>query len=157
MATQFEEGRYLVRIIDQCFTESPQKGTLGFSLAFRVVKNLDEPDAPIKSTHRGLTMWISEKNVSRVLHDLHTLGYEGSTLAGVDPDAEDVHDFRDTEVEMVCAHEDGFERWSLRATKQHLKDKSKLRELDRVLNPKRPTGGTPDEASHEITDSDIPF
>jgi hypothetical protein len=47
MATQFEQGRYLVRILDQGFIES-QKGTVGFSLVFRVIRRLDDSNEPVK-------------------------------------------------------------------------------------------------------------
>jgi hypothetical protein len=81
-----------------------------------------------------MTWWITRKNVLSMLRDLRVLGYEGSTLAGIDPDMEGFYSFRDREVESTCIHEDGFERWSLRG--KHLKEKSKLRDLDRELNAK---------------------
>jgi hypothetical protein len=80
MRTQFEPGRYAVRIVDQRFVESAQKGTLGFCLTFRIVKRLDRPEVPVKPALRDITWWVTEKTVVRVLQDLRTLGYRGSTL-----------------------------------------------------------------------------
>jgi hypothetical protein len=57
--TSFEEGRYQVRIVEQGFTVSSQKQTPGFVLYFRVLKNLDQPNAPVKPYQRDLTMWLN--------------------------------------------------------------------------------------------------
>jgi hypothetical protein len=84
------------------------------------------------------------------MQDLYVLGYYGRTLSGVDPDTPDFHDFRDLEIEVVCCHEqaqDGkmWERWRLRTNNQNLADKSKLRQLDRIL-ASHTNGGTADDA-----------
>jgi hypothetical protein len=70
---QFEEGYYRVRIVNQCFTESQLKGTLGFILSFRVLSNLDRPDAPISSYQRDATLWVTDKTYERTLQQLHNL------------------------------------------------------------------------------------
>jgi hypothetical protein len=162
MPTHFEEGRYHVKIVNQHFIASPVKKTLGFTLTFRVVCNLDQPEAPlIKSYQRDVTWWITEKTAKRFLHDLHALGYSGTTLSGVDPDTEDFHDFRGQEIALVCKHErnekdEVFERWSFENSKPNLEDKSQLGYFDRLLND----GGRPvndDAETPRISDSDVPF
>jgi hypothetical protein len=106
-----------------------------------------------------MTWWLTEKTVIRARDDLRTLGYPGSTLTGVDPDTEGFHDFTHQEIELMCIHEtdlNGFlvERWKLRAGSRRLADKTKLRELDRVLargiNGRAPEG-------YVATDADVSF
>ena len=162
MATQFQEGRYQVRIVNQRFIESPQKKTPGFMLTFRVVCNLDQPEAPlIKSYQRQVTWWITEKTVKRLLHVLHALGYTGTTLSGVDPDTKDFHDFRGQEIELVCKHErnekdEVFEQWTFENSKPNLEDKSQLRYFDRLLNDDgQPVNGGAETVG--ISDSEVPF
>jgi hypothetical protein len=163
MPTHFEPGRYLVRVVDQCFTESSQKGTLGFSLRFLVIRNSDQPNAPCKEYLREIIWWISDKTLDRTMHDLRTLGYRGSTLAGVDPDTCDFHDFRNQEIELVCEHEPDpkncmQERWSFRTSRARLKDKSKIRFFDRMLAPRQgPAEGDSIGSDQGITDEDVPF
>jgi hypothetical protein len=167
MATDFAPGRYLVRVENQCFTESQQKKTLGFRLTFRVQTNLDEPDARVKPFSRDITWWISEKNFKRVLQDLHTLGYAGDSLAGVDPDSKSFHGFFGQEIELACTHETGekggvFERWGLPADKPvgqpGLKDKSRLQRFDQILaRSQGHRNDAADDLSQGITDADVPF
>jgi hypothetical protein len=71
-------------------------------------------------------------------------------LSGVDPDTPNFHDFRDLSIEVICCHErsqDGRlrERWRLLTNNRNLRDKSKLRQLDRILTGDA-NGGTPDDA-----------
>jgi hypothetical protein len=160
MSTQFDPALYRIRIIDQCFVESRQ-GTPGLSLTFKVIQNLDNPEAPVKSYKRSLTLWVSEKTRSRVMHQLHQLGYEGDTFTGVDPDTKGFHSFAETETDAVCAHESNdrgtFEQWTLASNgggnkPQKLRDKSILRRLD---GEEVDQGLVAPEA--DITDDDVPF
>jgi hypothetical protein len=160
MSTQFDPGRYRIRILDQCFVESRQS-TPGLSLTFKVIQNLDNLEAPVKPYKRSLTLWVSEKTRSRVMHQLHQLGYEGDTFAGVDPDTKGFHNFADTEADAICSHESTdrgtFERWELASDgngkPQKLRNKAAvLRRLD----------GEEDQAltlaaEAGVTDDDIPF
>jgi hypothetical protein len=162
MATQFQEGRYQVRIVNQRFIESPVKKTLGFTLTFRVVSNLDQPEAPhIKSYQREVTWWITEKTVKRFLHVLRALGYTGTTISGVHPDTKDFHDFRGQEIELTCKHErnekdEVFEQWSFENSKPNLEDKSQLGYFDRLLSDDgRSVNGDAETVS--ISDSEVPF
>jgi hypothetical protein len=168
MAVQFEPGRYAVRIENQYFTESPQKGTLGFGLTFRVQKNLDQPDQPLKPFSREWVQWVTEATLKRVLHNLHVLGYAGDSLAGVDPDTAGFHDFRGLEVELTCVHEkdakgEVFERWNLPSAKTNLKDKTQLRRFDRLLANHAGeavavrAADAGETASDGVTDDDVPF
>jgi hypothetical protein len=157
--TQFDQGRYRVRITDQCFTESTQKGTLGLVLAFRVLSNLSQPDAPVKQFQRDTTLWITDKTAKRVLDDLHGLGYLGTTLSGVHPATEGFHDFRDLEIEMTCKHEPNergevYEQWNLDSSKPKLKDRGKLQYFDDLL---RANGGHGAAGVAGIADNDVPF
>jgi hypothetical protein len=162
MATTFDEGRYRVRILNQRFTESKMKKTLGFVLDFRVVCRLDQPESAVKSYQRDVTLWITEKTVKRVLHQLRELGYQGTELTGVDPDnAEGFHSFRDLEIELMCSHEPNergelYEQWSFETSKQNLTDKTLLRQFDRLLKPE-PEMTTIGADTTGITDSDVPF
>jgi hypothetical protein len=164
MATQFAEGRYLVRIVNQRFIKSTQKGTPGFQLGFRVLRNVDQPETPIGPYPRDTTWWLTEKTIKRTLHDLHGLGYEGNTLAGVDPDNSDFHDFRDQEFELICSHkannkDEIFEQWSFQNSQPKLEDKTELDHFDRLLNPKRErtNGGIEVAGNFGITNEDVPF
>jgi hypothetical protein len=145
--------------VNQCFIESAQKGTLGFTLSFRVLASLDQPETPIKSFQRDTTLWITDKTVKRVLHELHNLGYPGVTLSGVDPDTPGFHDFRDLEINLICQHEHGgdevYERWSLETARANLENKWQLRRFDRMLNPKPPRANG--DAQGGITEGDVPF
>jgi hypothetical protein len=48
MAVAFDEGRYIVRFIDQKFIEQDAVNDAeAFVLFFKVVRNLDSPQAPI--------------------------------------------------------------------------------------------------------------
>jgi hypothetical protein len=163
MATQFEEGRYQVRIVNQRLTKSKLKGTLEFTLDFRVLHNLDQPELSVKSYQRDTTLWITDKTAKRVLHELHVLGYAGRDLRGVDPDTEGFHNFRDQEIELVCVHESNgggeiFERWNLQSNKANLQDKSLRSHFDCLLNgePERVNGGA-EVMDHGLTDDDVPF
>ena len=169
MATQCPTGRYLGRVENQRFLQSQQRGTLGFCLTSRIQKNLDEPDAQLKPFFRETTLWITENTVKRVLHDLHTLGYAGDSLEGVDPDSPNFHNFTGQEIELICTHEsngkgDTFERWSLAAAaKPNLENKTKLREFDRILAKSQghANGSAADEKAvddfNQVTDADVPF
>jgi len=167
MSQYFAPGRYRCRIEDQCFCESQQKGTLGFRLTFRISANLDEPDETVKPYLRNMTLWITERNVKRVLGDLGKLGYNGGSLEGVHPDNPDFYDFSGQEIELVCTHENGdkggvFERWGLPAGKTvvqpSLKDKSKLRRFDQILaRSQGHRNDTADDLNQGISDDDVPF
>jgi hypothetical protein len=158
--TQNDEGRYLVRITNQCFTSSKQKGTLGFVLTFRPVRRLDRPESPAKPFQRDTTLWITDRTLKRVLHQLHELGYEGADLKGVDPDTKGFHDFRDLEIELTCSHEPGstgeiYEQWSFESSQQNLADKTLLRHFDRLLNSEKEAEDAPPES--RITADQVPF
>ena len=161
MPTQFEEGRYRVRIVNQRFIESQQKKTPGFMLTFRVLCNLEQPEASVKSYQRDVTWWITEKTVKRVLHELRALGYTGTTLSGVDPDTKDFYDFRSQEIELACKHErnekdEVFELWSFESSKPKLEDKSQLDYFDRLLNDDGRSVNC-GAKNVRISDSDVPF
>jgi hypothetical protein len=161
MPTQFREGRYRVRILNQCFTASGQKGTLGFVLTFRVLCQLDQPESPVKPYQRDAILWVTHRTVKRVLDQLHQLGYEGADLSGVDPDTEGFHDFRDTEVVATCSHEPNgkgevYEQWSLEVGKQNLKDKTLLCHFDRLLALEHEMATVGAEKTG-ITNDDVPF
>jgi hypothetical protein len=133
--THFEPGRYLGRVEKQQFVES-KNGTPGFRLTVRIVENLEEPDATVKPSLRNMTWWITPKTKTWVWRDLHTLGYTGDELDGIDPDNKGFHDFGGQEIELTCKHEvnqtgDTFECWSLSFGNMKLMDKSKLRHFDR--------------------------
>jgi hypothetical protein len=163
----FEPGRYLVRIKGQYFTESQVKGTLGFSLVFRVQRNLDQPDQPVKPFLRECVQWITDNTVKRVLHNLHALGYPGDSLAGVDPDTNGFYNFSNREIEVICTHEkdkgETFERWSLPFGKSNLQDKTQLRRFDRLLGNHAGevvairAADAGETSSDGITDDDVPF
>jgi hypothetical protein len=138
MATQYPEGQYLAQVTNQYFGESAEKGTPKFCLVIRIIGNRDCPDSPCRPQKREIVWWITDKTVEWVMRDLRALGYMGETLTGVDPDDEDFHDFRGKNIEVSCIHEEDqegrlWERWKLSAGPQNLKDKSKLRRLDRIL------------------------
>ena len=160
--TTFSEGRYQVRIVNQCYTKSPEKGTPGFTLTFRVLRNVDEPEATVKTFQRSTTWWLTKKTVKRFLHDLHVLGYAGADIKDVDPDTPNFHDFRDQEVELTCEHEKTpagvFEQWGLPNSKLvRLQDKSQLDELNRLLNSEPEPEPEPVSMTFGITDDDVPF
>jgi hypothetical protein len=121
------------------------------------------PQTPVKAFLRDMTWWLTDRTIERTLHDLHRLGYEGSSLSGVDPDTEGFHEFRGREVELACHHENGendktFERWTLPAEKRVAKDKSELQRLDRLLvKNQRPTTGIAGDYESPITNDDVLF
>jgi hypothetical protein len=161
MPTSFDEGRYRVRVVNQRFCKSRVKETLGFVLDFRPLCRLDQPEVPLKSLLREVTLWITENTVKRVLHQLHQLGYAGMDLKGVDPDSENFHDFRDVDTDLTCTHEPGdkgemYERWSFEEAKQNLSDKTLLRHFDRLLKPE-PKMAVVGGDKTGITDDDVPF
>jgi hypothetical protein len=159
MSTQFEEGRYRVQIIDQYFTESSHRGTPGFLLTFRVLRNLDDPEVAVRPYQRSTTLWLTKNTKPRVLHELHKLGYPGDTLQGVDPDVEGFYDFRGVEADMICRHDVNvntkgvYEQWEFDGRPPKLKDKSLLAALD---GKKRAPDGRDDNGGC-ITDADVPF
>ena len=158
---QFQPGRYRVQITDQRFTQSSQKKTVGFTLSFRVLSRLDQPEESVKAYRRDLTLWITNGTYKRVMHSLRDLGYEGKNLSGVDPDKEGFHEFRDQEIEVECTHESNgkgevFEQWDLVTGKPKLEDKSLLRYFDNLLEPELKPEPEP-MSNGGISDDDAPF
>jgi len=169
MPAYFTPGRYLLRIEQQRFMESPREKTLAFVLTCRVLKNLDNPSADVKPFLRDLTLWIDDDSAHQVLHDLHKLGYSGKDLSGVDPDTPNHHSFVSREIEANCRHKessrgDPSERWYLAdPVKPNLGDKAKLRKFDRLLAGSQDgaNGSAADNAAEafgrDIDDKDVPF
>jgi hypothetical protein len=178
VSTQFDEGRYKVRIIDQYATESSMKGTRGFVLMFQVLANITQPDKPITCRFpRKVTLWVTDKTFRRVLQTLQSLGYAGTTLGGVDPGHENYHSFRDVETEVDCKHEtDQYEqvqeRWDLVRVEPKLTDGSAFEEFDEILRSEQTAKGRQtvkdkrraEDAEKDavavpdgITDDDVPF
>jgi hypothetical protein len=159
MSIVFEESPHRVKIVNQRFGTSRVKGTLGFILTFRPLCQLEKPEVVLPSLLRETTFWITENTHKRVLHQLHTLGYVGSTLAGVDPDTPGFHDFSDVEIDLTCEHKPGddgelYENWSYDDRKQNLTDKSLLRHFDRITKSEQEPVIA---GSNGITDEDVPF
>jgi hypothetical protein len=160
MTNNYQPGRYLVRVIGQYFGESQRTGTPKFCLVIRITRNLDNPDVYFAPLQKEIVWWVSDKTIERVIRDLQSLGYPGTTLSGVDPDQRGFHDFRNQDIEVVCVHEedqDGrvWERWRLCPPSMTLKDKSKLRRLDRILTGQLEAGT--DGARPDVPDEEVPF
>jgi hypothetical protein len=144
-------------------TES-KKGTPGFVLRFRVLCNVDEPEAPLEQYQRGITWWLTDNTWEWLKSDLESLGYTGPDFSSLDPDTPKFHCFRDLEIEVRCKHEkneeDGelYERWYLRNGKRKLKDRSKLAHFNQLMRRKseRENGGDVG-VGVGITDADVPF
>jgi hypothetical protein len=170
MAMQFDPGRYKVVILDQMFTESPEKRTPGFVIFFRIIARADGPEARVASNATGdVTLWISDKTASRVWHYLNELGYTGKTFRGLMPDTPGFYDLRGRQIELVCVHEQGtgefegktFERWGFPATKPKLRDPVALRRFDRgkddASNGASSSDGGEEAPVSGTTDDDVPF
>lgn len=164
MSALCQEGRYLAQITAQYFGKSPEKGTPSFNFGIRILKNLDQPEAPSEPLVRELTWWIAEKTSKWVLSDLQKLGYPGKTLVGLDPQTPGFHNFVGQEIEVFCAHENykdkPRERWSVRMGRQDPLDTSEIRALDRMMAAQtKAANGAPvvPQDPMEITDADVPF
>jgi hypothetical protein len=142
-------GNYLARVVHQYFGESKKKGTLKFALGIQIFQDLDN-DSLCMQFEREIYWWITEKSLPWVMYDLRVLGYQGQTLSDLDPDTTGFHNFHGLELEVSCNYEkclDGEvrERWKLTARRENLRDKSRLRQFDRILGGTngRATGGGP--------------
>jgi hypothetical protein len=160
MTNNYQPGHYLARVISQYFGESQRTGTPKFCLVIRITRNLDNVDAYCAPVQKEIVWWITDKNVEWVMRDLRSLGYTGTTLYGLHPEERGSHDFRGQDVEVVCVHEedeDGrvWERWRLSAPTTRLKDKAKLRRLDRILTGTTEAGT--DVSRPDVLDDEVPF
>jgi hypothetical protein len=67
---------------------------------------------------------------------LQSLGYQGSTAEGVDPEVPGFHDFRGVRAVLLCENEENvnlgqmFERWVFPPEVAALQNKSRLRRMD---------------------------
>jgi hypothetical protein len=183
MATAFDAALHRARFTRQAFIEQDAvNDAVAFVLWFKVLSNLDNPNAPVKPFERKVTLWVSEQEGSyaRFIKRLQSLGYPGDTLQGVDPEVAGFHDFRDVEAEMLCEHQhnadrgETYENWKFpQLVPPALKNKSRLRALDEKYHPggvppnghalddweMEPTGKGPAApvSADDLTDEKIPF
>lgn len=177
----YESGRYACKITSQAMGEAGT-GNPQFVLRFKVMGLVDPGDpsryipAP-QQFERTFYRTITEKTIEYFVEDLRTLGFTGKSFKELDPATDDFHDFRGSDVDMWCAHEDDSkggqrEKWSIARQVGEFEvkpiDSKKLRELDNLFGkhlknlkgePKPQAAPQPAAAmaSAEITDEDVPF
>jgi hypothetical protein len=143
----YDEGRYLVEVTDQGFSEA-KTGTPQFVLRFKVLGTPDpdgdpqgfEPDS--MQYERTFYRAITEKTIPYLTDELAILGFQGTSFRELDKSTPNFHDFTGLRVEMICKHENDREgvlreRWSLsiRGAAPTLEpmEQSKLRKLDTLF------------------------
>ena len=118
MKAFFNEGRYIVQIVDQALGEA-QTGTPQFILKFTVLEHVFDDGGAEAARNYDRTYYkaITEKTIQYLAQDLKTLGFEGSSFRDLDPSSPGFYDLRGRQVEMYCTHEDrngeSQEKWSV--------------------------------------------
>jgi len=99
----FNEGEYIVKVIDQGFDESKEKRTPYFWLSF-------QPEDSCEYI-RTVELYLTKSTIDRKLEQLRNLGWSGSSFSELEP--EGGFSFRGTEMTVVCRHDGKYERWEL--------------------------------------------
>lgn len=117
-APQYEPGKYLGIVSEQAFSES-SKGNKQFILRCKIVGKYDEegtlcefPSQRVRD--RNIFMTITDKTVDFVIDALRSIGYEGNTFSGLDPQTPGFHNFASHEVPLYCSHEEYNGNWQER-------------------------------------------
>jgi hypothetical protein len=147
MKPYYEPGLYKCRIIEQGFNEA-STGTPQFWLRFQVLGRIEPFNDSLEKYSRTIYFAVTQRTADRVMQDLHTLGFKGDQFDGIDPRIEGSHSFVNSEVELICSHEDGKdgtprEKWRVRGSGRPL-NADKVHNLNRLL-------------TKVITDDDVPF
>jgi hypothetical protein len=160
--TQYEEGIYKVRIIDQGFNAA-STGTGQFWIKFLVVERIEPFSDAIEQLSRMMYFAITNRTADWVMHDLHTLGFKGDRFDNLDPRVAGFESLAKNEIEVACKLENGQdgtprEKWSLRSTGRPI-SVHQVSELNKFLSKKpapRPVMA-PVAAVDGISDDDVPF
>lgn len=163
MKTNYEEGIYKVRIIDQGFN-SASTGTGQFWIKFLVLERTEPFNDGIEQFSRIMYFAITDKTADWVMHDLHTLGFTGDRFEDLDPRASAYESLAGREVEVACAIDNGKdgkprEKWSLRSTGRPIAMKQ-VSQLNNFLSKRpapRPAMPPVPVQANGVSDDDVPF
>jgi hypothetical protein len=163
MKAYYEPGPYKCRITEQGFNKA-STGTPQFWLRFQVLERIEPFNDSLEKYSRTEYFAITERTADRVMQDLHTLGFRGDSFNDVDPRREGFHSFLDSQVELVCSHEDGQdgtprERWRVSRTGRPLEEEI-VRQLNRLLTKKPQSANGPivkEIDGTQFADDDVPF
>lgn len=110
MATYKDGGKYLCEVVQQGFTESKNKGTLGFFLRFKPLLEIDKNDPTVSyespNYERTIEMWITENTIDNHIRVLRGLGFTGSSFRELDPDNPSHFSFVGNEIALLCRHQE---------------------------------------------------
>jgi hypothetical protein len=183
MKAFFDEGRYVVQIVDQALGEA-QTGTPQFILKFTVLERVhDDGDTEaVRNYDRTYYKAITERTIEYLSQDLKNLGFTGTSFRDLDPSSPTFCNLVGRRVEMYCSHEarngETQEKWGVAFAKRESKpieakkiDSAKLRALDNLFGKHLKAGPRPAPAPapaalpapangyvpQAITDDDVPF
>jgi hypothetical protein len=120
MATNYELGRYIVRITGQGFSESKEKGTPCFFLKHVPLGKIDESDPEgaliqCADVPGEVVMWMTDKTIDGVISQLKELGWDGRSFNDLDPATQGFHDLTGVETTLVYkvnkGAKDDFDSW----------------------------------------------
>lgn len=149
-----DKGSYICAITAQGFNEA-KTGNPQFWFDFDVQakKTADGQAEQIDPEKRTYYRVITEKTMPFLLEDLRTIGYEGTSLAVLEPTHPQHVSLVGTVVEMYCGHDtyEGKqkERWGVsqgQPAREPL-DKTKLRTLDSLFGKYARVAGAPAKAA----------
>jgi hypothetical protein len=135
----YDVGAYVGEVINQGLGES-KTGTPFFYLKVKVLGTPDnEGYVPAAQQYdRTVYFYLSEKSMENTVENLKALGFNGSSLAQLDPDHAKAVSFIGNQVDLYCQHEeyngDWKEKWNLsRVLAVQTIEPKKLRQLDALF------------------------
>jgi hypothetical protein len=139
----FHAGKYRVRFVggtSQGFGESKQKGTPYFFATFEPIAFIADDgteETGIPKDRRDVELYITENTADRVVNNLRSIGWKGSTFANLDPGVAGYHDLAGVEAVLECKLEtyEGKERdkWEFPRPPRHSElGKDAKKSLDRL-------------------------
>lgn len=147
MSAHYNEGRHWVRVIDQAFGASKNKGTPEFTMKVVILGVVDpeNPDGDLitcAKQERTIYNYITEGTAERLCEDLMRIGFDKDSFKFLNPAVEGYFDFKGKEFEAFCKHElynnDTKEKWSIafprseKLAAKPLEDKE-VRQLDNLF------------------------
>lgn len=118
MSAFYEEGLYIGDCIGQFMGQSETRGTPYFAMRFSILARVkNEQEHNVAQKERTVYMYLSEKSMPYTIENLAYLGFEGTSVAQLDPSSPNHHSFIGKRCDLWCKIEpyEGSpqEKWSV--------------------------------------------
>lgn len=102
----YPEGAYTVKVVNQVLTQSQQKGTPCLALQVEVLRaaNKNESKGVIYGGKREVKFWLTDKTLDKTKAFLKAAGFNGHTLAQLDPEHPEFISLEGFEFNCSCKH-----------------------------------------------------